>query len=98
MVETVPTILTAVTIGIFIFVVWFAAFREWKHRERHNELMTIWERFGKLKPDEMKEYWYYEESFFIIAKGGKQEKKNAFEAAYTIGYLTGRGGGETKHE
>lgn len=96
MVETVPAILTAVTIGIFIFVVWLAAFREWKRRERHNELMTIWERFRKLKPDEMRKYQYYEESFFIIAKGGKRGRRNAFISAYTIGYLEGKG--ETKHE
>lgn len=96
MAETIPAILTAVTIGIFLCIVWIGAFKEWKRRERHNELTTIWERFRKLNLDEMKKYQYYEESFFIIAKGGKKGRRNAFISAYTIGYLEGKG--EAKHE
>lgn len=90
--EIISSILAVVIIVILLCVAWIGAFREWKRRERHNELMVIYERFRKLMPDEMQEYRYYEDSFFLIAKGGKWGKKNAFEAAYTIGYLTGNGG------
>lgn len=59
-----------------------------KTQRTYDDMGTV----RKTKARRNERVWYYEESFFIIAKGGKQEKKNAFEAAYTIGYLTGRGG------
>lgn len=92
-----PEIVASVLCVFFILLImWIGVFGQWNRRIRHNELMTIWERFRELKPDEMKEYYHYENSFFLIAKGGKNGKKNAFESAYTIGYLTGKG--ESKHE
>lgn len=91
-----PEIISSVIIIALLCIMWIGAYKEWKRRERRNELMVIWKRFRELKPDEMKEYCHYENSFFLIAKGGKEGKRNAFEAAYTIGYLAGKG--EAKHE